>query len=46
MTATATTTILASFKAGAVLTLVLPLAVLLAVGTWYTWIWWRGAGGR
>ncbi|HEX3692448.1 MAG TPA: hypothetical protein VHU13_03805 [Solirubrobacteraceae bacterium] len=45
MTPTATA-ILASFSAGAVLTLVLPLAVLLAVVAWYTWIWRRGAGER
>lgn len=39
-------TILASFSTGAVLTLVLPLAVLLAVMAWYTWLWRRGAGER
>jgi hypothetical protein len=39
-------TILASFSTGAVLTLVLPCVVLLAVVGWYTWLWLRGAGER
>ncbi|MGA9284755.1 MAG: hypothetical protein WBV85_04870 [Solirubrobacteraceae bacterium] len=39
-------TIMASFHAGSVLTLVLPLAVLIAVVAWYGWLWSRGAGER
>lgn len=38
--------ILASFSTGAVLTLVLPLAVLLVLLAWYVWLWSRGAGER
>jgi hypothetical protein len=38
--------VLASFHAGSVLTLVLPLAVLIAVVAWYVWLWSRGAGER
>lgn len=33
--------LLASVATAEVLTLVLPLAVLLAVVAWYTWIWLR-----
>lgn len=39
-------TVMASFHAGSVLTLVLPLAVLIAVVAWYVWLWSRGAGER
>lgn len=39
-----TIAILASFKTGSVLTLVLPAAVLIAVVVWYVWLWRRGAG--
>ncbi len=38
--------VLASFHAGSVLTLVLPLAVLIAVVVWYVWLWRHGAGER
>ncbi len=38
--------LLASFHAGSVLTLVLPLAVLIAVLAWYLWLWRHGAGER
>lgn len=38
--------VLASFHAGSVLTLVLPLGVLIAVVLWYVWLWSRGAGER
>lgn len=37
-------TVMASFHAGAILTLVLPLAVLIAVVAWYVWLWRHGAG--
>ncbi len=40
------TAVLASFHAGSILTLVLPLAVLIAVVAWYVWLWSRGAGER
>ncbi|HEY8303219.1 MAG TPA: hypothetical protein VIG42_01395 [Solirubrobacteraceae bacterium] len=40
------TSVLASFSAGSVLTLVLPLGVLIAVAVWYVWLWRRGAGER
>lgn len=40
------TPLLASFHAGSILTLVLPLAVLIAVLAWYVWLWSRGAGER
>jgi hypothetical protein len=43
MTPTATA-ILASFSTGEVLTLVLPVAVLIAVVVWYVWLWKRDAG--
>lgn len=40
-------TVLASgFETGAVLTLVLPLAVLIAVLIWYVALWHRGMGER
>ena len=39
-------TVMASFHNGSVLTLVLPLAVLIAVLAWYVWLWSRGAGER
>jgi hypothetical protein len=40
-------TILASsFETAAVLTLVLPLGVLLAVAIWYVVLWRRGMGER
>ena len=38
--------ILATFLAGSILTLVLPLAVLIAVAVWYTLLWRRGEGER
>ncbi|HEX5307871.1 MAG TPA: hypothetical protein VFW38_02195 [Solirubrobacteraceae bacterium] len=38
--------ILASITAAEVLTLVLPLAVLIAAVAWYTWLWMHGAGER
>ncbi|MGA7704583.1 MAG: hypothetical protein WB998_06765 [Solirubrobacteraceae bacterium] len=39
-------TVMASFHAGSILTIVLPLAVLIAVIAWYVWLWSRGAGER
>jgi hypothetical protein len=40
-------TVLASgFQTGAVLTLVLPLVVLVAVLIWYVTLWRRGMGER
>jgi hypothetical protein len=39
-------TVMASFHAGSILTLVLPLAVLIAVVAWYVWLFSRGAGER
>jgi hypothetical protein len=38
--------VLASFSGGSILTLALPLGVLIAVLTWYVWLWQRGAGER
>lgn len=38
--------VLASFHGASILTLVLPLAVLIAVLAWYVWLWSRGAGER
>ena len=40
------TLLLATFTAGAILTLVLPLGVLIAVGVWYFVLWRRGMGER
>ena len=37
---------LASFLAGSILTLVLPLAVLICVAIWYVAIWKSGSGER
>jgi hypothetical protein len=34
------------FLTGSILTLVLPLAVLIAVAVWYFVLWNRGAGER
>jgi hypothetical protein len=34
------------FQTGAVLTLVLPLGVLIAVAVWYVVLWRRGSGER
>lgn len=39
-------TVMASFHTGSVLTIVLPLAVLIAVVAWYVWLFSRGAGER
>lgn len=40
-------TVLASgFQTGAVLTLVLPVGVLIAVAVWYVRLWRRGMGER
>ena len=36
----------ASFLAGSILTLVLPLGVLIVVTIWYGVLWHRGAGER
>jgi hypothetical protein len=36
----------ATFLAGSILTLVLPLGVLIAVVIWYMVLWRRGAGER
>jgi hypothetical protein len=38
--------IVATFLAGSILTLVLPLGVLIAVTVWYVVLWRRGAGER
>jgi hypothetical protein len=38
--------IFATFLAGSILTLVLPLGVLIAVTIWYVVLWRRGAGER
>ena len=38
--------LLASFLAGSILTLVLPLAVLICVAIWYVAIWKSGSGER
>ena len=35
-----------SFQTGAILTLVLPLGVLIAVTVWYVILWRRGMGER
>jgi len=43
---TAAMMVMASFHTGSVLTLILPLAVLIAVVAWYVWLWSRGAGER
>jgi hypothetical protein len=37
---------LASFLAGSILTLVLPLAVLICVAIWYVTMWKSGSGER
>jgi hypothetical protein len=37
---------LASFLAGSILTLVLPLAVLICVAIWYVAMWKSGSGER
>jgi hypothetical protein len=37
---------LADFLAGSILTLVIPLAVVIAVTCWYVFIWRRGTGER
>ncbi|MGD1056130.1 MAG: hypothetical protein ABR992_01820 [Solirubrobacteraceae bacterium] len=37
---------LASFLAGSILTLVLPLAVLICVAIWYVALWKSGSGER
>jgi hypothetical protein len=34
------------FLTGSILTLVLPLGTLIAVGIWYAVLWRRGAGER
>jgi len=39
-------TLIASFVAGEVLTLVLPLGVLIAVAIWLVILWQRGYGER
>ena len=38
--------IASGFQTGAVLTLVLPLGVLIAVTIWYVVLWRRGTGER
>ncbi len=38
--------IAAHFLTGAILTLVIPLAVLIAVVVWYVLLWRRGMGER
>lgn len=38
--------LVASFLAGSILTLVLPLGILIAVAIWYVVLWRRGAGER
>jgi hypothetical protein len=37
---------LASFLAGSILTLVIPLAFVIVVGCWYVFIWRHGMGER
>jgi hypothetical protein len=37
---------LASFLAGSILTLVIPLAFVIVVACWYVFIWRRGMGER
>jgi hypothetical protein len=37
---------LASFLAGSILTLVIPLAFVIVVAGWYVFIWRRGMGER
>jgi hypothetical protein len=36
----------AHFLAGSILTLVIPIAVVIAVVIWYVFMWRRGAGER
>jgi hypothetical protein len=36
--------LVASFLAGSILTLALPLGILIAVAIWYVVLWRRGAG--
>ena len=36
----------ASFLAGSILTLVIPLAFVIVVACWYVFIWRRGIGER
>lgn len=38
--------LLATFLAGSILTLVLPLAVLICVAIWYVAMWKSGSGER
>lgn len=37
---------LASYLAGSILTLAIPLGVLIVVAVWYVTLWRRGAGER
>jgi hypothetical protein len=37
---------LASFLAGSILTLVIPLAFVIVVACWYVFMWRRGMGER
>jgi hypothetical protein len=37
---------LASFLAGSILTLVIPLAFVIVVALWYVFMWRRGMGER
>jgi hypothetical protein len=37
---------LATFLAGSILTLVIPLGALIAVTCWYVFMWRRGSGER
>jgi hypothetical protein len=37
---------LASFLAGSILTLVIPVAFVIVVACWYVFIWRRGMGER
>ncbi|HWX52596.1 MAG TPA: hypothetical protein VNY34_04845 [Solirubrobacteraceae bacterium] len=37
---------LANFLAGSILTLVIPLAFVIAVTCWYVFLWRRGTGER
>jgi hypothetical protein len=39
-------TVLATFLAGSILSLVLPVAVVIAVTIWYVTAWRRGSGER
>jgi hypothetical protein len=43
---TAALVIASGAETGSILTLVLPLGVLIAVGAWYVVLWWRGTGER